>query len=442
MMQRADRWIPRSANAEAGNTLVVVLLVLFLLTSLGISYVALTKGDKQIAGNQMVGTQAFANAEAGISEALLRMSDPSKGFPTYIGQTPGSYTPGWGAYIVTDPGNAGLDPQYDETTSDGLNNNPGVNNSVDEASEHYPEVGSMQNGGGMALADRLDYPWVKVRYKLNGANQIVLFGDDDNDPTTPPRENTVRGVPKIIITSAGRKGLGAKNVTVEAVKWPLPPVPGSVYTEGQLTFTGASFLIDGHDHEYTAPYDTIAGSAPLPGISTPNDPNAISGNLSPQQQNNVEGSGTDPSVQSSGVNLDLAAMAAAWSDMADITLVGDQINIPMTGWGSVSPMDLKIVHIAGDLTINGVNSGAGVLIVDGDFHMGGTLNWNGIVICLQDVDVSGGGAAKQIVGSLMVQGTLTGNSNVNGNIKLLYSSAMIQQLSSLTKYEISSWIDQ
>ena len=61
-------------RAEAGNTLVVVLLVLFLLTSLGISYVAVTKGEKQIASNEAIGSAAFQNAEAGISEALLRMS--------------------------------------------------------------------------------------------------------------------------------------------------------------------------------------------------------------------------------------------------------------------------------------------------------------------------------------------------------------------------------
>ena len=55
-MQRANDMNTRIAGPESGNTLVVCLLVLFLLTSLGISYVALTKGDKQIAGNQAVGT--------------------------------------------------------------------------------------------------------------------------------------------------------------------------------------------------------------------------------------------------------------------------------------------------------------------------------------------------------------------------------------------------
>ena len=71
-MQRVNRDAPLISGPESGNTLVAALLVLFLLTALGVSYVAVTKGDKQIAGNQLVGTQAFENAEAGISEVLRR----------------------------------------------------------------------------------------------------------------------------------------------------------------------------------------------------------------------------------------------------------------------------------------------------------------------------------------------------------------------------------
>jgi hypothetical protein len=131
--------------------------------------------------------------------------------------------------------------------------------------------------------------------------------------------------------------------------------------------------------------------------------------------------------------------------MADITLNGDQTNPSTSGWGSVatSPPTLKIVHIAGgDLHISGNTSGAGVLVVDGDFVLSGAFNWNGVVLVLGDVTVTGGGSAKQIVGALMVQGTVSGTSALNGNIKCLYSSAMISQLNALSRYEISSWIDQ
>jgi hypothetical protein len=424
-------------RSDSGNAMIIALLVLFLLTTLGISYVAVTKGDKQIAGNQMTSAQAFSFAESGISEALLRMSDPNASPPgTYIGETPPTVTPGWGIYVVNDPGNSGLDPQYNATLTDGLNND--LDASTDESSEHYSETGSKQFT--LALANRLDYPWVKVRYKLDGANQVLLFGDHDSNPTTPPRENLAKGVPELIVTAAGRRGVGAKTVTVEAIKWPLPPVPGSVYTEGAMNFNGNAFYVDGHDHDYSAPYDTIAGASPLPGIATPNNPTTIADGLTSGQDDNVQGSGGDPSVRSSSVNLDLAAIAAQWSQIANVTYNGDQNNPSTSGWGTIT--DLKVVHVAGNLDVSGNNSGSGVLVVDGDFDMGGTFNYNGIVIVLGDLKIAGGGDAKQVIGGIMVQGTVSGTSTMDGNVKLLYSSAMINQLYSLTKYEISSWIDQ
>jgi hypothetical protein len=434
-MKRELTLLSGSARPDAGNAMIVALLILFLLTSLGISYVAVTKGDKQIAGNQVTSTQAFSNAEAGISEVLLRMSDANDA-TNYVGEPSGTVTPGWGKYIVNDPGNSGLDPQYNATLSDGLNNNG--NGSIDEGNEHYPETGSKQSS--LALSTKLDYPWVKVRYKVNGAGQVLRFGDSDNNPTTPPVENVTVGQPELIVTAAGRKGVGAKTVTVEAIKWPLPPVPGSVYTEGPMNFNGNSFYIDGHDHNPTAPYDTVSGATPLAGISSPNNATSITNAITGQQLDNVEGSGADPSVQTSPVNLDLPAIAASWSQIADLNYAGNTSNPDMSTWGSIG--DLKVVHVAGDLSIQSNGNGAGVLIVDGNFHLGGTVNYNGIVIVLGDVDIQGGGNAQNIVGGLMVQGTVSGTTNVAGNIKLMYSSAMIQQLYALTRYEISSWIDQ
>ncbi|MEK7317022.1 MAG: pilus assembly PilX N-terminal domain-containing protein [Candidatus Eisenbacteria bacterium] len=434
MRPKHEPWV-MSTNPEAGNTLVVALLILFLLTAVGISYLAVTKGEKQIAGNQLAASQAFQNAEAGISEVLVRMSNSASG--DFIGQTVGSYTPGWGLYVINDPGAGSLDPRYDATLADGLENDGDMG--IDEASEHYPDTGSRQSLI-VALSDRLDYPWVNVRYKLNGGGAIVLFGDHDDNPTTPPIENTTRGIPKIIVSAQGRRGVGSKVVTVEAVKWPLPPIPGSVYTESPINFNGNSFYVDGHDHEAAAPYDTVSGATPLLGISTPNDPGVISGALTGQQIDNVEGSGSDPSVGSSTVNLDLPALAAGWSQMADLTLAGPLNNPSTAGWGSIG--DLKIVHVTGDLHVSGGASGAGVLVIDGDFEMSGTFNWNGVVLCLGDLTVTGGGTAKQVVGAVMVQGTLNGTATMNGNIKCLYSSEMISQLNALTPYEVSSWIDQ
>lgn len=414
--------------------MVMVVLVLFLLTSLGISYVALTHGDRQHADDPASGSQAFANAQAGISEVLARMSVPGRG--QYIGQAPGTYSPGWGRYLVNRPNNSSLDPQHDVPATDGLDNDG--DGTVDEAGEHYPETGSTQ----ISLTDgnRLDYPWVKVRYKLNAANQVVLFGDHDGDPSTPPRENLSEGVPRIVVTAAGRSGHSSKVVTVEAVKWPLPPVPSAVYAEGAMTFQGDAFQIDGRDHGIDAPSEAIADAAALPGITTPNDPTPVTVELIGRKAVRVRGRGPVPSAVSTSVNLDLQQMNEAWGQIADVTLAGDQRDPDTGSWGSIE--DLKIVHVRGNLTLSGNGSGAGVLLVDGNLEMAGQARWTGLIICLGDVKLRGDGVVPTVLGSLLIQGTLTGRSDVGERTTVAYSSAIIHRLAALTGYEVSSWIDQ
>jgi len=412
----------------------MVVLVLFLLTSLGISYVALTQKGKRRPDDPAAGSQAFENAQAGISEVLARMSVPGR--EQYIGQPPSSYTPGWGRYVVNRPGSSSLDPQHDVPATDGLDNDG--DGAVDEAGEHYPETGSRQIS--LVGLNGLDYPWVKVRYKLNAANEVILFGDHDDDPSTPPRENLVQGVPKIIVTAAGSSGHSTRIVTVEAVKWPLPPVPAAVYSEGNMTFRGAAFQIDGRDHGIEPPSDPIADAASLPGIASPNDPNAISAELIGPRAQHVRGSGAVPSVVSSGMNLDLQAMDEAWSRIADVTLVGDQRDPDPGSWGSIE--NLKIVNVEGNLTVSDSVAGAGVLLVQGNLDWGGQARWCGMIICSGDAKIHGGGVGPTILGSLLIQGTLAGRSEVTEGTKILYSSAMIRRLAALTGYEVSSWIDQ
>ncbi|HKW51687.1 MAG TPA: hypothetical protein VJQ53_08140, partial [Candidatus Eisenbacteria bacterium] len=331
-------------SGRTGNIVVMVVLVLFLLTSLGISYVALTRGDKQRTDDPAAASQAFENAQAGISEVLARMSVPGR--EQYIGQPPGAYSPGWGRYVVNHPGSSTLDPQHDVPATDGLDNDG--DGAVDEAGEHYPETGSRQIS--MAGSNSLDLPWVKVRYKLNAANQVILFGDHDDDPSTPPRENLVHGVPKIVVTAAGSSGHDTRIVTVEAVKWPLPPVPAAVYSEGTMAFRGAAFQIDGHDHAIEAPWEPVPDAPSLPGISSPNDPTAISAELIGPRAQRVRGSGALPSVASSSMNLDLAAMDEAWSRIADVALVGEQRDPAPGSWGSID--NLKIVNVEGNLSVS------------------------------------------------------------------------------------------
>ena len=83
-----------AARADAGNAMVVALLVLVVLTSASVAYIAITKSEKQIAGNAMSSSQALYAAESGITEGLRRMGSQSDSV-NYIGP-PGAAVPGWG----------------------------------------------------------------------------------------------------------------------------------------------------------------------------------------------------------------------------------------------------------------------------------------------------------------------------------------------------------
>jgi len=103
-------------RADSGNAMIIALLVLFLLTSVGISYVAVTKGDKQIAGTR------WSDPRRSTTPRLVERGAPPHVRPLRRNQL---HRRGlrdrdarWGKYIVTDPGNSGLDPNYNSTLTD------------------------------------------------------------------------------------------------------------------------------------------------------------------------------------------------------------------------------------------------------------------------------------------------------------------------------------
>src|SRR5262249_55441441 len=150
------------------------------LTMAGVAYVAVTKSEKQIAGNSIIATQALYAAEAGITEGLHPMAFPAES-TTYNGAA-GAPAPRLGRDIALVAGASALDPDRAAQATDGMDNNE--NGLIDEANEHYPEVLTRQT----LNANTLRYPYVKVEYKTQGG-QLVLFGDADNNPATPPVEN-------------------------------------------------------------------------------------------------------------------------------------------------------------------------------------------------------------------------------------------------------------
>lgn len=414
---------------ESGNALVAALLILMVLTAAGVAFVAVTKSEKQISGNAVIATEAFYNAEAGISEGLYRMSF-KKDSLNFIGPN-GPETPGWGRYIVRASGASALDPNIAAQASDGMDNDG--DGFIDESGERYPEVLSKQDadGGGMR------YPYVRVEYKTQGG-QLIRYGDSDQDALTPPRENLVYGAPMLRITASGTRAASTKVLEAEAVRFPLMSVEGAMWTGTPLTLNGNAFWIDGHDHTMTAPYDTIPNAKPAKGILTKGPKSDVE--MTTNQEDNVTGDGGEASVEQATFDYDFDALWNSLSVAAHYSYTGNQ------NWTSLNPpagtlAEPAITVVKGDLGIKGTWSGSGILMVDGNLDMQGGSQFNGVVICTGMMDLAGGGPADvaHIVGSVIAKGIVTKDNTTGGAARIFYSSQAINNALTLNRYTLAWW---
>jgi len=411
--------------------MVVALLVLLVLTTAGVAYVAVTKSEKQISGNSMTAAQALYAAEAGITEGLHRMAFPAESL-NYIGPAAGPVA-GWGRYIVIANGRSALDPDGPNLEHDGLDNNG--NGLVDEPGERYPEVLTKQTVDASALR----YPYVRVEYKTQGPN-LVLFGDADNDPSTPPVENLTKGTPELRITARGRQGTADKMLEAESMRFPIIQVAGAIWTGGKLNFDGNAFLVDGHDHRATPPLDTIPGAPTVRGILTKGPATDVTANLTPSQLDNVTGAGGNGSVTQTAFSYDFNQLWATFAAMADNSYTGDQ------AWSGVSPTfgslaNPKVTAVNGNLALTGQWTGGGILVVNGNLDMRGGSQFTGVVICLGDVDFAGGGPADKahVIGVLVYQGTMVNNSKLHGSSDVYFSTEAINAANTVGRYTLSWW---
>ena len=414
-------------TGDTGNAMVVALLVLMILSAAAVAFVAVTKSEKQISGNARIATEAFYTAEAGLTEGIYRMSY-AKDTLNYMG--PATPVAGWGKYIVMSNGASAQDPNAASTTSDGLDNN---NNSlIDEPGERYPETPSKQTGG-----NTLQYPYVRVEYKTQGG-QLVRYGDDDQNPTTPMRENFSYGDPVLKVSATGTQGASKKVIEAEAVRFPLMNVNAAMWSGGPLSMNGNAFLLDGNDHDADAPFDTIAGSPPVKAILT--EGLTSDATVTSQQSDNVTGLGGDASIAQSSYTYDFNALWSSLNQAADRSFSG------ATTFSSSSPslgtMDSPLITVVnGDLNVQGTWQGAGILMVNGNISMGGGCTYKGIVIANGDVRLAGGGPADvaRILGAVIYQGSLINASAMGGSARVFWSSEAVQNALAMGKYTLAWW---
>ena len=76
-----------------------------------------------------------------------------------------------------------------------------------------------------------------------------------------------------------------------------------------------------------------------------------------------------------------------------------------------------------------------------NLSMGGGCQFTGVVVCLGDVSIAGGGPADvaHVLGGLIYQGTVVNGSSVGGSANVYYSSQAVNAANSVGRYTLSWW---
>jgi hypothetical protein len=206
--------------------------------------------------------------------------------------------------------------------------------------------------------------------------------------------------------------------------------PFTVYGPGAYpNFDGNSFIINGYDHSGLDDQQIVSGRnyhglEPNPGVSVVyDDPTggdaaaalqAVIDSLNHQQQDNIIGSGPDPSVvdQTQAVRDDPYEDATNIFDpqfmasfLNKVGAVADYKYPPGTHLSGSNILlgtvqEPKITVANGDFTLSGGGSGAGIMVVRGTFNYSGAFHYKGIILVIGEGQMVVGGANKSVIGGV------------------------------------------
>ncbi|MCK4537301.1 MAG: pilus assembly PilX N-terminal domain-containing protein [Candidatus Krumholzibacteria bacterium] len=406
---------------EKGNLLVVTLIILFAVSVIGATMVMVSSMDLKIAGNQRVTTQSLFVAEAGLNEAIHRLSLTDPTVVTIGGWTGNAsisdskpYDPNWKTKIyLTKP---------DATpASAGSIVNTGT---IQDPTQPYMEY-SEPNGTDGVLS--IEHKWKdRDGDGTRDANEIIRY-----DPMMIPPENFTSGFPVEIVTVTGNSASGRRVIQAEVVKQTvIVRTLGALYVDKAVKLTG-NCAFCGYNHAITTPVGTQPNacvphhqaSGNLPGVTSTGDDVKtqgsadILGNPIP-----IDDAATNPFY-----SLD-EALGLPVADVKKMLANADNTSI-------VDPLN-GITYINGDAKIVSNLVGEGLLYVTGDLNAAGSFIFKGLIYVEGDVQFTG---SPWILGSMIVRGTSDFNFS-SGNAAVLYSSeALSQALAGAMPCIVLSW---
>lgn len=406
---------------EKGYILVVTLLVLFAVSVIGATLAAVSSMDVKISGNQRVNTQSLFVAEAGLNEAIHRLSLPNPTNASVGGWTGNiaigdsePYDPNWETRIfLTTPLNA--------TSVAGSIQNTGT---IQDPTQDYLQY-SEKSGTDNVLTIR--HKWEDRNGDgARDANEIVRY-----NPLLVPPENFSSGFPIEEITVTGRTANAERIIRAEVTKRTIVArTLAALYCDKAITLTG-NCAFCGYNHSINTPPWTQPNacnawhlsSGHLPGVTTSGDMVKVKGSADvggdPMP---IDDAATNPFYD---LNEVLGMSVAEVNDLlanADNTSLTDPLN--------------GITYIKGDVKITSNFTGEGLMYVTGDLLGAGSFNYKGLIYVEGDLHYTG---TPWILGSVVVRGTSDWNFSA-GNAAVLYSSdAITQALSGSMPCIVLSW---
>jgi hypothetical protein len=437
---------------DHGIALLLCVFSLLLLTGIAMGLMYMADTETRVDDNFRSSVQSYYGARAGVEEARDRMRTSAPSPITLPTQMPS--TTGGVVYLVNTAGgadvvqpwnsaNAYFDDEICQENYPGLAlTSPGRGNpcsSVPSGSGWYSTFAStapMSNSTGA-----MSYKWVRITLKGNGSlppyyvngsaapatlgtqvcwvpsNEILLAGGFANCPAMGQVDENVYMLTSLAVTPSGARRM----LQMEVTRLRLPAFPSALTLDGSGPTYGAPtsnpFHVSGTDKR-------SCGGNPLPslpgvGAWDNGSATAITSAIPNNRTGNYTGSGgTSPDVEN--LNSPPNSLAPQWQTVGGINSVDSLIDFAATQTytGPVSGISLgtdtapQVTVVNGDLTVGSGVSGAGILMVTGNFNINGLMTFHGIVLVIGQgvVNVSGGGGGE-FDGAFFVARTVDSSGN-------------------------------
>ena len=446
MVREMNTRISERRGEESGNVLIVTLLILFAITTIGMTVASVSTMDLKITGNQRNSTRALFIAEAGLNEAIHRLSIADPTVVTVGGWTGNvaigddePYDPNWTVQVYLD--NPGAVPAGSGSVH--------TTGTVQDLSSGNVLEYSTPDGSNGVLTIR--HKWVDRNLDgVRDQNEIVRY-----DPLAVPPENFATGNPVEVITVTGASGDGVSMIQAEVSKeMAMVRTLGALYVDKAIRLTG-SCAFCGHDHDYTTPVGTPVSK---PGATTSGSSGSGSGGSGSGMvlcDTYHKSAGHLPGVTTTGDDVNTQGSA----DIKGYPLPVDQdpgnpfyslsqtLGMPQhdvdrildgaDNRSLVNPLD-GITYIEGDAMINSNLTGEGLIYVTGDLQGSGNFVYKGLIYVEGDLKLTG---SPWILGSMIVRGTTDFNFSA-GNAAILYSSeALMKAVDAAMPVIMLSWRD-